>query len=570
MQGMNEDSGSLGFKLISVSIGLTLVAAIIVGVVVTKMSEDTVKERLSRDAERVAEVAVAAWGDPASAGQAVSRELLALKLDRAGSAWIVDSAGKVVAVADPRVAVGDSKFAEAEIELTSVSQPLAQIGEKKVGAKMPINEIVGLYQSGFGKITLDKYSGENKLVAFVTVPEKGWMVAVDEPLGQAQSASSNLKRYVLITCLVLGLGVIVSTAVSISFIIKPFYRSQMELSQRIASANRNLKRLHEVSIGMQKHLNLDQRIQDILKAAREVVGLDRIFIFMPEAEAKFLQCRGAVGNEDEPAEELRIPISPEGGALARAYTYRENLRITGGDIPENLRLSPPYSELKALRSREFVVIPLIVEDTCVGVVAADNQLSKIPITKEKIAGIELFINQAAIAIQNANMYEKLRLHADYLQVTDHLTHTYTFEHFKYLLGNMMEEAKSGDGGLTLAILTVGNFGSYNRLSGHKNGDTVLSIMSQIIKGRVGPDDIVGRCFGSTFGLIFPCSCEEDARKTLGNIIADLAKTEFPKEYLLEEKKLSFLSAVLAYKKDNFHSVDEYMSHTIEKARSHII
>lgn len=566
---MNEDSGSLGFKLISVSIGLTLIAAIIVGVVVTKMSEDSIKERLLGDAERAKQAAVTAYVDPATAGQTVGRALLEVKLAGAGSAWIIDGTGNLVAGADPRVAAGDAKFGESEIELTAVSQPLAQIGEKKVGAKMPINEIVGLYESGFGKITLDKYTGENKIVAFISVPEKGWLIGVDEPLAQAASASSNVKRYVLITCLVLGLGVILSTAVSISFIIKPYYRSQMELSQRIAAANRNLKRLHEVSIGMQKHLNLDQRIQDILKAAREVVGLDRIFIFMPDAEGLFLQCRGAVGNEDEPAEELRIPIGPEGGALHRAYTYRENLRITGGAIPENLRLSPPYSELKALRSREFVVIPLIVEDTCVGVVAADNQLSKIPITKEKIAGIELFINQAAIAIQNANMYEKLRMHADHLQITDHLTQTYTFDHFKYLLGKAMDEARAGRVSLTLAIVTVGNFGSYNRLSGHRNGDTVLSIMAETIKTHVPVDGLVGRCFGSTFGIIMPAISDADAKSVLVNIQEELVKTEFPKEYLLEEKKLQFLSSLLAYRKDTFQSVDEYMSHTIEKARIHV-
>lgn len=563
---MNDESGSLGFKLISVSIALTAVAAIIVGVVVTKMSEDTTKERLSSDVLKMEEVALAAFVPDSPEQAQLAQALLGAKLAGVGSAWIIDAEGKLIAGIEQSMHTGADKFGETEIELTAVSQPLAQIGEKTVGNKIPLKQIVGLYESGFGIITPDKYASENKIVAFRSIPDKGWLIGVDEPLVGAASASSNVKRYVLITCGVLGLGIIISTAVSISFIIKPFYRSQMELSQKIAAANRNLKKLHEVSIGMQKHLDLDQRIQDILRAAREVVGLDRIFIFMPDLEEGMLKCRGAVGNEDEPPEELSIPIGPEGGALARAYTYREVYRITQGNLPENMRLAPPYSELKALRSREFVVIPLIVEDACVGVVAADNQLSKIPITKEKIAGIELFINQAAVAIQNANMYEQLRVHADYLQVTDHLTLTYTFDHFKALLEARMDQSRHSGTDFALGIVTVGNFGNYNRLSGHKNGDNVLGTMAEMLKKKIGDDGMVGRCFGSTFGIIIPNMNEAKASVLLAETVGELSRLEFENQDLLEEKKLCFLSAVLSYQHDRSATVDDFMSHTIEKAR----
>lgn len=563
---MRDESGSLGFKLISVSIGLTAIAAIIVGVVVAKMSEDSTKERLRNEALRMSEAASTVLSEN-RAPEEIGKALLAVKLEGAGSCWIIDSAGKLVGTSDPNLVSGDEKFGETVIELTAVSQPLAQIGEKKVGNKLPLNEIVGLYESGFGTITLDKYTGQNKIAAFVSVPDKGWLVGVDEPLAGAASASSNIKRYILIACLVLGFGIIVSTGVSISFIIKPFYRAQMELLQKVASANKNLKMLHEVSLGMQKHLDLDQRIQDILKAAREVVGLDRIFIFMPDAEGEFLQCRGAVGNEDEAEDDLRIPAGPDGGAVARAYRYRETIRVTGGNVPESLRLSPPYSELKALRSREFVAIPLIVEDSCVGVVAADNQLSKIPISKEKIAGIELFINQAAVAIQNANMYEKLRVHADYLKVTDHLTSTYNFDHFKALLADAMEESRKGGQPIMLGIITVGNFGNYNRLSGHRNGDAVLSVMASRLKERVGSRNIVGRCFGSTFAILLIGQEEDAARAVLNDTVEGLRGMEFPKEWLLDEKKLSFLSALLPYNRDVHQTIDDYMHATIEKARS---
>jgi len=273
-----------------------------------------------------------------------------------------------------------------------------------------------------------------------------------------------------------------------------------------------------------------------------------------------------VGNEDEPTEELVVPMDSRGGAIARAFSGRDMIRIANGEFPESMRLAPPYSELKSLRSREFVAIPLIVEDTVVGVVAADNQLSKIPITRAKIAGIELFINQAAVAIQNSNMYERLRVHAEALEITDHLTHTYTFEHFKEIIAVKMSEAKSGLSTISLGVMMVGNFGTYNRVSGHRNGDNVLASMAETIKAQVGDTGIVGRCFGSTFGILLSSKDGIDADAMLASIINKLSSIKFQGEELLEEGKLIFLSASLDYDADKFDKVDDYVSRAIEDAR----
>ena len=47
-------------------------------------------------------------------------------------------------------------------------------------------------------------------------------------------------------------------------------RQQVALTEKIAAANTNLTKLHELSVGMQKHLELDKRIRDVLSVALEV------------------------------------------------------------------------------------------------------------------------------------------------------------------------------------------------------------------------------------------------------------------------------------------------------------
>jgi diguanylate cyclase (GGDEF)-like protein len=375
-----------------------------------------------------------------------------------------------------------------------------------------------------------------------------------------------LKRYILLTCGVLGLCIIFSTAVSISFIIQPYYRQQVALADKIADANTNLTKLHELSVGMQKHMDLDRRIRDVLSVALEVVGLDRIFIFMPDDGGKMLQCRGAIGNHDEATEKIRVPADERGGAIGRSFKNMDTFSITGGKVPSELRLVPPYSSIKALRSREFVSIPLIVDNECVGVVAADNQLSKIPITTEKIASIELFTNQAAVAIQNANMYAMLREHADKLEITDHLTKTFTFEHFKELAGKELEKARSGGMTLSMGAISLGNFAAYNRLTGHNSGDAVLSRVAQVIKQNTSDDELVGRCFGSTFGVLFVGESVEKADGVMAKIFSDLKAQEYLGQEQLEEGELNFLSNVMEYSPAQYGSLNDYISKVLEGAR----
>jgi diguanylate cyclase (GGDEF)-like protein len=515
---------------------------------------------------RVAEAAESIDGtDDAGGFKALSTALLEAKFSSVGSVWVMDARGRLVSNPDPRISAEEAEtFGDKLIELTQVRQPMALIGEKTAGSKIALRDVLGKYEEGIGMLEI---GDETRVVAFRSMPDKGWVVGVDEPFGAAYSSTASLKRYIFWTCAVLGLCIIFSTAISISFIIKPYYRQQVALSNKIVAANANLTKLHALSVGMQKHLDLDKRISDVLSVALEVVGLDRLFIFMPTDGNTMLQCRGSIGNHDEAYQDICVPADERAGAIGRAYKNKETFRITGGRVPAELRLAAPYSTIKALRSREFVAIPLIVDNECVGVVTADNQLSKIPITDENIASIELFTSQAAVAIQNANMYAMLREHADTLEVTDHLTKAFTFAHFKELAGAGLERARAD--GLTLSIGTISfeNFADYNRIVGHGSGDLVLTRVAQVIKENTSADEVVGRCFGTTFGVLFVGESVGQAETVVEQILSDLKGQEFVGQERLEEGALVYCASVTEYSPMQYGSLNDYITNVLEGTRA---
>ncbi|GAB4259387.1 MAG: hypothetical protein Kow0092_07600 [Deferrisomatales bacterium] len=545
---MERSTKGLGFRLITVSVAIVAIAAMVVGIVVIKLSEDEVTTRLMSQAEDLAEVVsgvLGAGGQPSELGRVV----LGAKLRKAGTAWILDRDGHFVANPDPRYRTYLDKglpFGDTEIQLTAVKQPLARIGEKSVLHTVALKEVMGRYEAGIGIL---QSLGEPHVAAFRVLPEHGWIVGVDEPYTATYSSAASLKKYILITCGVLGLSILLSTAISISYIIKPYYRERLELSERIEAANRNLKKLHEVSVGMQGTLALEDRIHKILGAAHEVLGLDRSFLFLPNAENTILECKGAFGNQDEPPEEIALPIGSEGGVISQAYLKRRTFRVMNSqELPKDLRLGPPYSEIKALRSRSFVVLPMIVHNDCVGVVAVDNQVSKEPITDELIEGLELFTSQAAVAIENAKLYQQLKVYADELEVTDHLTQLFTFFHFKKLLQGEIDRARISASTLSLAVLSIENFARYNEQLGHKHGDEVLRTVARTVRDSVRDKDVIGRCFGSTFAVLYPGTGEAEAGELTARVMAHLQAQAYPGEEALPEGRIRFVEAVREYRR----------------------
>lgn len=551
---------SLGFRLIAVTVVIVAAAVAVVSAVVGKLSEDDVRERLLQQASEVAsavDVAVGSGARPEDLG----RVILGAKARHVGGAWVLDREGRFLANPDePRYrafAERGASFGDVAIELTAVEQPLAKRAARGMANQVPIKALIDQFRSGVGIL---RGAGEPAVVAFHVLRDRGWLVGVDEPYTTQGSAVASLKRYVLLTCAILGLSILLGTVFSISFIIKPYYREKLDLSAKMEAANRNLKKLHDVSVGMQKSRSMEGRIQKILGAAHEVLGLDRIFIFLPNAEHTVLECRGAFGNQDERPEEIAVPVGPDGGVLAQAFLKRKTFRVINAqEMPREMRLPLPYSEIKALRSRSFVVLPMIVENSCVGVVAVDNQLSKLPIAEETIEGLELFTSQAAVAIENAKLYQQLKLYADELEVTDHLTQLFTFFHFKKLLQGEIDRVRISGQPLSLAVVSVENFAHYNELLGHKSGDEVLRRVAAVIRESARKKDVIGRCFGSTFAMVLPNASEDEARRVGKEVVASLTAEVYPGMEVLPDGRIHFLGGVGEYRKGEAWSAEDFFS-----------
>lgn len=142
----------------------------------------------------------------------------------------------------------------------------------------------------------------------------------------------------------------------------------------------------------------------------------------------------------------------------------------------------------------IICIPLKVYDETIGVINISNK-KKGTFTKEDLGIIETLADQAAVAINNARLYE--------MAVTDGLTKLFIRRHFMQRMNEEFRRAKRYGREMSLLMLDIDHFKKLNDTYGHQAGDKVLVEVSKIFKHATRATDVCGRYGGEEFCILLP-------------------------------------------------------------------
>ncbi len=102
---------------------------------------------------------------------------------------------------------------------------------------------------------------------------------------------------------------------------------------------------------------------------------------------------------------LKIPADNENHVLIRACESRQSIHVQNG-----LANSEPISKhlLKCFQEENFVITPLFSPNQSLGIIIADNFVTATPITVDDINSLEIFANQASLAIEHSRSYKDMQ------------------------------------------------------------------------------------------------------------------------------------------------------------------
>ena len=156
-----------------------------------------------------------------------------------------------------------------------------------------------------------------------------------------------------------------------------------------------------------------------------------------------------------------------------------------------------------------VIVPLVHRGNVLGSVSVINRQDQPDFVQRDIGMLETVANQAAIAIENAQLFEEIQ----WLATTDGLTGTHNRRHLFELGRREIERARRYEHHLSAIMLDIDNFKQVNDTYGHSIGDQVLRTLTRECIDSLREVDIFGRYGGEEFAIILPETDRQAARKT---------------------------------------------------------
>jgi diguanylate cyclase (GGDEF)-like protein len=173
----------------------------------------------------------------------------------------------------------------------------------------------------------------------------------------------------------------------------------------------------------------------------------------------------------------------------------------------------------------YCVAPLVARDVVRGMLYADDPPGD-EVTENQLRVILDFASQAAIAVENARLYEETRR---LLEETQRLAHTDSLTGIpnRRALHDMLERelhtSERYDTPFAFVILDLDDLKKINDSGGHSLGDLALKRFAQVLKKNARKGDIIARYAGDEFVIVMAQSDKDQAARGVERIMAAMRR-----------------------------------------------
>jgi len=298
---------------------------------------------------------------------------------------------------------------------------------------------------------------------------------------------------------------------------RTFTESEIRLGQTIANQAAialEQARLYEVERQRVEQLDALRATAADITAELELPRL--LEIILKRAISLISATGGDLGLFDETTSQLMIVTSHN---MGKNYTGTRMAMGEGvmGLVAKTLepRIIQDYRSWKG-RSPQYLdgpwhaamASPLLVHGRLVGTIGIVDANPQRQFTQDDLNLLNLFAQQAAIAIHNAQLHTEVQK----LAITDPLTRLYNRRGFFEFGEREIERTRRSKHPLAAIMLDIDHFKKVNDSFSHAVGDEVLIELANRCKAKLRKTDLIGRYGGEEFAVLLPDTDEESAIK----------------------------------------------------------
>ncbi len=236
-------------------------------------------------------------------------------------------------------------------------------------------------------------------------------------------------------------------------------------------------------------------LERFLFLAKDLVSADRALVWIMDQESGELSPSAAL--PDFGMYENEIAKYGEGLIGHAATRFRPRI------VPDSAR--DRRRGRREIASGAWLLYPIVVHEQLLGVAHWIRAVNR-PFTSEDLSRLDSLVPQAAVALENVRIREVMHN----LASTDGLTGLWNHRRMHDLLREEMKRSMRYHRALSVLMLDVDSFKTFNDTYGHPQGDHLLRGIADILRTNVRAVDHVGRYGGEEFLAILPETSKDDA------------------------------------------------------------
>jgi len=286
--------------------------------------------------------------------------------------------------------------------------------------------------------------------------------------------------------------VIAQQEAKIKSVIERKNREVEKANEELRSHLREISALYQLNQTMVTAPDLNVLFDRVLQVVVETLGCDQIVLLQYNAGESVLEVAKSLGLNHEALRDVRFSFDQ--GITGQAAQAMRQIYVK--DVEKDPRYLNYHGQVATRGS--FVSSPMIVKGRLVGVLNLHKrEIDTFSASELKL--IQAIANQAAMAVDNAQLLEKARD----LSNIDDLTGLANRRHFQEILKREVAQARRFSSSFTILMCDIDNFDDYNSKHGRMRGDTVLRQVGQSLLNNTRGIDLVCRFGNEEFVVLLP-------------------------------------------------------------------